>query len=167
MRRTTAEEVADLLGVVEATLAGGRPRKPLGKSRPEAVTHFGKPIFIAKASNSDFWLMDTISLVGAFKLAVRENEYSRRVREYASLCLLMHSGLHKLIHGGKRGEPVLYNALQYLDDATVDTRELQRNIRATRKLIEENYLAGPYTSTHRRHRLGEAVELPTASGAGV
>lgn len=144
MRRDTAEKVADLLGLVEEYLAAGRPRKLPGKPRPEATTIWGDPKKNIRAK--DFFLIDKVSLVGAFRLATKEQEYSRCVREWASLLLIVKAGgySHFLTHGNKRGESRLYKTLAWLDDNEPDTRHVIREVRAVRRAVERTYLYGLY-----------------------
>jgi len=140
MRKATAEKVADLLGLVEEYLAAGRPRKLPGKPRPEATTIWGD--YKKRVNPDDFFIIDKVSLVGAFKMALREQEYSRTVREYAALSLIFEGGGYKhFIESYKpRGSSVLYDTLQWMDDNEPDTRHVIREVRKTRRFVERRYL---------------------------
>lgn len=127
MTKKTAAKVADVLGLAEAYLDGGRPRKLPGKPRPEAMHIAGLPTKITK---TNFWNIEKVSLVGAIKMAVMEQGYSRTVRTYAEDAI---------------GEPWPYTyakyGLQGVDDLLWDTRRLRREIRSARKQIERTYLS--------------------------
>lgn len=142
MTKATAEKVADLLGLVEEYLDAGRPRKLPGKPRPEACSIWGKPMY--RIAPDDFFIIDKVSLVGAFRLATREQEYSRNVREWASLMLIVKAGAYPFFirNGNKRGQSRLYKTLAWLDNNEPDTRHLIREVRAARRFVERMYING-------------------------
>lgn len=135
MTKRTAAKVADLLGLVEAYLKSGRPRKAPGKPRPPAVSIWGQEM--KKVSNTDFFIMDKVSLPTAFKVATREQGYSRNVKEWAGCAFIGASGNSHLL----RDERGLVEILQQIDDEAWDTQELRRDLRRARKWVEKVYLA--------------------------
>lgn len=128
MRTTTAAKVADVLGLVEAYLEGGRPRKRPGKPRPEAIAISGNPVKLKNKAN--FWDIEKVSLLGALKMACYEQGYSTAIRKHAEDAL------------GKASQfPYTYSlhGIEALDDAEWDTRQLQRAARAARRKLEKEY----------------------------
>lgn len=126
MQKRTAEKVADVLGLAEQYISLGRPRKRPGKDRPEAINDNGNPV---KVTKSAFWYIGQVSLVGAVKMACLEQGYSAQVRRYVEDYLSM-------VREGKTGF-----TLAEIDNLEWDTRQLQRDLRAARRIIEKVYLS--------------------------
>jgi len=127
MQKRTAAKVADLLGLAEEWLKEGRPRKLPGKPRAEA-TIYG---LTTKVTTRNYFLIEKVSLVGAFRAARMEQGYSRRIQRIAEEEL------------AARSWPWTYEefGLQGIDDLEWDTRALLRDIRAARKHVERTYLS--------------------------
>jgi hypothetical protein len=127
MQKRTAAKVADLLGLAEAWLRTGRPRKLPGRPRAEA-TMYG---LTTKVTTRNVFDCEKVSLVGAFKAARIEQGYTRTIQKYAEDAL------------AKVAYPWTYEALglQGIDDLENDTRQLIRDLRAARKNIERQYLS--------------------------
>lgn len=134
MQKRTAAKVADLLGLTEAWLEHGRPRKMPGKSRPEAMV-YGLPCKITRANA---FYTEKISLVGAFKAARIEQGYSKTVEQDAIVEFIIASKNDHL-RAFVRGD--ITAALSLIDDEAWDTRWLRRDLRRARKNVERTYLS--------------------------
>jgi hypothetical protein len=128
MQKRTAEKVVDILGLVEAMLDDGRPRKLPGKPRPEAII-WGLP---AKVSLRNWYDIQKVSLVGAFKMAALEQGYSAYVRKVAA------QELAWAVYD--RFGQIAFLGLDELDGREPDTRQLIRDVKRARRFVERTWL---------------------------